>query len=107
MGQKNCSEKFKGGDNRTVWDTADDLGQGTRRRDMPMMKAYEKDGQLHSLDHRRLAATKIASQRGDIGSKISVDVLNDRKTAQEYKKKNSTTCGGERMRISGTGVEVD
>lgn len=104
--QKSCSEQFKG-ETRTIWETADGLGAGTRRRDLPMVKAYEKEGEYHSLDHRRLAALKIACQRGAIGKTIKADILENAQAAREYERKNSTTNDGDRMRVTGTGVDVD
>lgn len=111
--QKSCSESFMDGSG-TIWDTADSFAKYTRKRDIPMVKARWnwKDGHVYALDHRRLAAMKIANHRGDIGRGIKVDMygpdIDDNPImASDYDRKNTTTTKGMKMRINGTGIDVD
>ena len=100
--QAKCSPNFRNGStiSETYWQLADG---SIEKRDVEMLRVveYNRDGNVYSVDNRRLAVFKLLEQNGH-AKVVKVRVLARSELHQgEWKKKFSTTTDGRSITLSG------
>ena len=99
--QGNIGEKFR--DGTSIFDTYQRICDGMEKRNVPMMNVVHRrgDGQLVSLDNRRLAVYKMA--RSSLKCmRVKVLVVPMSAAEKELRRKSDSTVEGQSVRVRGT-----
>eukprot|EP00438_Fugacium_kawagutii_P007212 Skav218001 [mRNA] locus=scaffold2344:72496:74966:- [translate_table: standard] len=101
--QDTISEHFKDDPEMSIFNTFDKITAGMQKREVPMMRVVRReDGNVVTLDNRRLAVYKMARRNGVCG-KVKVQIVPlDRKVEAELRHKSDSRVDGLAVKVRGT-----
>lgn len=100
--QDTISEHFKDDPELSIFETFEKITAGMQKREVPMMHVVRRrDGQLVTLDNRRLAVYKMARRAGACGN-VKVMLVPMEKVKNELRHKSDSKVDGLSVKVRGT-----
>lgn len=100
--QDTISEHFKDDPEMSICDTFEKITAGMQKREVPMMHVVRRmDGQLVTLDNRRLAVYKMARRAGGCGN-VKLKLVPMEQVKNELRHKSDSKVDGLSVKVRGT-----